>query len=410
MAVPAPGLRGGSSEAEARAPLGELAWASVAHFINDGLAAAVTLLLPFIAADLALSYSQAGVVKAALNGAISLSQLPAGLLGGRTGEAALLGAGLGWFSVSFVLMCLAASYPTLLLLMGSAGAGGGIYHPVGTAWVSRVYQGRRRGTAVGTLNFAGDLGKIALPAVAGGLVVWGGWRNSLVALGAAGGVAAVGLLLYGYRNRRGLESPRPAQPQTATSLGIVQTGQFVVICLIGLIDQAGRSAVMAFLGFLLLSRGTPESALGWLVAVTFAGGAFGKFGCGWLVDRLEDRRVMAMTETAMAAGCLMLALTDPGLWLVPLLVVFGFALNGTSSVIYTRLADTLDPASFSRGYGVYYTLSFGSSALAPVVYGLLADWQGLTWVYVGIAVMNLCILPLLLLLKGTTGTGGTVAT
>jgi MFS family permease len=171
-----------------------------------------------------------------------------------------------------------------------------------------------------------------------------------------------------------------------------------------MIDQAGRSGVMAFLGFLLLAKGLPEAALGWLAATTFAGGALGKFGCGLLTDRFEDRRVMAMTEATMAAGCLLLALTDPGLLLVPLLLLFGFALNGTSSVIYTRLADTLQPENLSRGYGLYYTLSFASSAISPVLHGLLADWKGLVWVYVTIATMNLCIVPLLALLKGTTGT------
>jgi MFS family permease len=161
---------------------------------------------------------------------------------------------------------------------------------------------------------------------------------------------------------------------------------------------------MAFLGFLLLARGQPETSLGWLVAITFAGGALGKFSCGLLTDHFEDRRVMAMTEMIMATGCLLLGLTNPGLLLIPLLLVFGLALNGTSSVIYTRLADTLQPEHLSRGYGLYYTLSFASSAISPVLYGLLADWQGLTWVYVTIAAMNLCILPLLILLEGTIGT------
>ena len=170
-----------------------LFWASATHFLNDGLSAAVTLLLPFIAADLALSYGEAGVVKAALNGLISLTQLPAGVVAGKTGEAILLAIGLGWFSISFLLVGLSASYAVLLVLMASAGAGGGVYHPVGTAWVSRVFLGGRRGTAVGTLNFAGDLGKVAMPALAGYLVLWAGWRGSLVLLGAAGTVLAVTL-------------------------------------------------------------------------------------------------------------------------------------------------------------------------------------------------------------------------
>jgi len=385
-------------------PRSTLWWASVAHFLNDGLAAALTPLLPLMAADLALSYTQAGAVKAALSGLTSLSQLPAGFLATRTSEATFLGLGLGWFSLCFLLMGLAGGYWALLLLMASAGIGGGVYHPVGTAWVSRVFLARRRGAAVGTLNFAGDLGKVLLPALAGVLVAWAGWRGSLGALGAAGAVAAVALILWDWLARGATETSRATEVARAASWGIAQRGQFAVITVIGLIDQAGRSGVMAFLGFLLLAQGLPQAALGWLVAITFAGGAFGKFGCGLLTDHFEDRRVMAMTEATMAAGCLVLALTDPGLWLVPLLLLFGFALNGTSSVIYTRLADTLQPESFSRGYGLYYTLSFASSAASPVLYGLLADWQGLVCVYVTIAAMNLCILPLLVLLRGTKGT------
>jgi len=382
-------------------------WASVAHFLNDGLAAALTPLLPLMAADLALSYSQAGAVKAALNGVTSLSQLPAGFLATRTSEATFLGLGLGWFSLSFLLIGQMGGYLALLLLMASAGIGGGVYHPVGTAWVSRVFLARRRGAAVGTLNFAGDVGKVVLPALAGALIAWVGWRGSLAALGVAGAVAAMALLLWDWLRRGSTEAARATEVHKATNWGIAQRGQFALISAIGLIDQAGRSGVMAFLGFLLLAKGLPETALGWLVAITFAGGAFGKFGCGLLTDRFEDRRVMAMTEATMAAGCLVLALTDPGLLLLPLLLIFGFALNGTSSVIYTRLADTLQPENLSRGYGLYYTLSFASSAVSPVLHGLLADWQGLVWVYIVIAGMNLCILPLLVFLKGTTGTVAT---
>jgi FSR family fosmidomycin resistance protein-like MFS transporter len=371
--------------------------ASLAHFLNDGLTAAVTTLLPFIAADLTLSYSQAGAVKSALSGAISLSQLPAGFLATYAGEAALLGLGLGWFSLSFLLASLARGHLALLLLMGSAGIGGGAYHPVGTAWVSRVFMGGRRGAAVGTLNFSGDVGKAVMPALAGGLVAWVGWRGSLGVVGIAGAIVAGALLLWGRLQHEA--HPSGLKSHRATSWGIRQPGQFALITVISLIDGAGRAAVSAFLGFLLLNKGQPESALGWLIALTFAGGAFGKFGCGLLTDRFEDRRVIALTETAMAIGCLLLAFVDPGLLLAPLLLAFGFALNGTSSVIYIRLADTLQPDNLSRGYGLHYALHFGSAAAAPVLYGLLADWQGINWVYVAVAAMNLSILPLVTLLR-----------
>jgi MFS family permease len=149
--------------------------------------------------------------------------------------------------------------------------------------------------------------------------------------------------------------------------------------------------------------------LGWLVAVTFAGGALGKFGCGLLMDRFADQRVIVLTESTMVAGCFILALLNPGVLLIPLLLLFGFALNGTSSVIYARLADTLQPGHFSRGYGLHYALHFGASALAPIFYGLLADWRGVSWVYLAVAGMNLTILPLTVLLRPPATAAGQIS-
>ena len=46
-----------------------------------------------------------------------------------------------------------------------AGSGGSVQHPVASAFVSREYEGRKRGSALGFLNFAGDLGKLVVPTV-----------------------------------------------------------------------------------------------------------------------------------------------------------------------------------------------------------------------------------------------------
>ena len=69
-----------------RRPRIYLGWCSLLHIITDGHLASISLLLPFIAADLGLSYTQSGFIKAASHGAISIFQIPAGLLSERIGE------------------------------------------------------------------------------------------------------------------------------------------------------------------------------------------------------------------------------------------------------------------------------------------------------------------------------------
>jgi MFS family permease len=77
--------------------------ASGAHFIHDGFADLLYVLLPVWAAELGLSFAQVGFLKTAYSGGMAAFQIPAGLLAERWGESRLLAAGtavtaLGIFS------------------------------------------------------------------------------------------------------------------------------------------------------------------------------------------------------------------------------------------------------------------------------------------------------------------------
>src|SRR5439155_16426990 len=104
----------------------------------------------------------------------------------RWGEYALLVGGNAWVAVGLVGMGLAGSYLPLLGLTVLSGLGGNTQHPLAASLVSRRAPADRRGTAVGTLNFAGDLGKMAGPPLVALVALPFGWRAALIALGVFG--------------------------------------------------------------------------------------------------------------------------------------------------------------------------------------------------------------------------------
>ncbi|RMF86933.1 MAG: MFS transporter [Nitrospinota bacterium] len=376
----------------------QLWWCSLIHLCNDGYSSTLSLLLPFIAADLHLSYTQVGFLKTISHTFISIHQIPAGLLAGRLGAAYLLGGGLGWYALSYAALWFAGSYAVALACVASAGIGGSVYHPVGTALIAETYPLGKRGSAIGTLNFAGDVGKIILPALAGLLVVRIGWRGSCVWLGGIGLALALAYLRQLVRKGSFQISPSEKGDGKApekTRFGIQARRCFLLYVGIGFFDEAARAAVIVFLSFLFLAKGVPKAWLGSLLALVFIGGALGKFACGYLTDRIGAIGTILLTETAMITGCLLLPSLSWHWWLLPLLPGFGFVLNGTSSVMYIGLADTLGGKRQSIGYGIYYTISFAAAALSPLGFGLLADQYGVAAVYYGIAGMSLLIFPLL---------------
>lgn len=382
-------------------------WAcSALHAVNDAFFAVMFPLLPLLAAELDLSYAEVGLIKTAFSASSSVLQLPVGLLAERWGEYALLVGGNAWVAVGLIGMGLAGAYVPLLGLTVLGGLGGNTQHPLAASLVSRAASAERRATAVGTLNFAGDLGKMAAPPLVALVAIPFGWRTALIALGAFGVVFSLAIARLPVREsaKPGVRvSPRPhsdraaPQPPNTGGLGGGLRAGFATLAALGMIDSATRGAALAFLPFVLADKGLDAVQVSWLFTVVFVGGALGKFGCGALGDRLGPIRLILATEL-VTVGALALFPGAP-LLVVPLLALgFGFVLNGTSSVLYAMVADLVPEHRRSRGYGLYYTLVNSSSALAPVVYGLLGDRAGLPVVFAALAGVNALTLPLALAL------------
>src|SRR4051812_39550501 len=192
-------IRQGESPGARTSPSRVLLIAACIHTCNDAMFAVMYPLLPLIAADLHLSYAEVGLVRALYSGASGILQLPAGVMAERWGEYALLVLGNGWGAIGVLGMAAATTFPILLVLAVLAGLGGNFQHPCASTMVARAFEKGRRGTAIGTLNFAGDLGKMAAPALVSLIALPFGWRAALLVLGAFALVFSAGVwLLKGW--------------------------------------------------------------------------------------------------------------------------------------------------------------------------------------------------------------------
>ena len=159
---------------------------STMHVWSDLFFALLVPLLPFIKEDMGLSFTEVGLLRSVFSGASAVLQVPAGFLAESAGEFWLLVAGNVWVSVGLVAMALSPVFWALVVASGIGGLGGGTQHPLASSMVSRAYDDKGRTTAVGTVNFAGDLGKMIAPLVAGLIAVSLGWRATFMVVGLAG--------------------------------------------------------------------------------------------------------------------------------------------------------------------------------------------------------------------------------
>jgi MFS transporter, FSR family, fosmidomycin resistance protein len=373
-----------------------LAVACGVHALHDGFTDLIYVLLPVWQAEFALSYAALGLLRMLFAGAMAGLQMPASALAMRVGGPLLLAIGTALAGGAYVALGLAgAGLVTLVVILLIGGAGAATQHPIGSSLVATAYEAEGSRAALGTYNFAGDLGKMAIPAATAGLMALLPWRSAVGIIGALGLCAAVAILLL--LPRRPLKSPRIEHKRAGAAMAAHalphRRGAFGLLLAIGVLDSGTRMGFLAFLPFVLRAKEATTPTIGLALTLIFAGGALGKLVCGWLGARLGVLRSVLLTELATAVGIIAIGpLPLPAA--LAILPVIGVALNGTSSVLYGTVPELVAPDRREHAFGLFYTGTIGGGAVAPVLYGLAGDALGAENAILVVAVVCLLTLPL----------------
>jgi MFS transporter, FSR family, fosmidomycin resistance protein len=367
--------------------------ACCAHALHDGLTDTLYVLLPTFQVVFGINYAEIGTLRALYAGAMAGFQVPSAALTRRFGPVPLLVAGTAIAGIGYLCLGMTSGLAILALALALGGMGSSTQHPIASSLVASAYEGQRSRDALGTYNFAGDLGKMALPALAAVLIAATTWRTTTAMIGVAAllGAGAVGLALRGLAPTRSAAAEpeaRAAAPAKAPA-----RGGFGLLLAIGIIDSATRMSFLTFLPFLLQAKGADTTAIGVALSLLFAGGAAGKLVCGFLGSRLGVLSTVLITEGGTALAIVGLLPLPLGAAFV-LLPIVGVALNGTSSVLYGTVPELVATERRETAFGIFYTATIGAGALSPVLYGFFGDALGLTTTTFVIAAVVLATLPL----------------
>ena len=384
-----------------------LASCSTAHAAHDGLAEALLVLLPLWAQAFGLSLTQAGALKGVFYAAMTAGQIPSGLISERLGERRLLALGTLGVAVGWLLLAEADGFRALLLALLAAGIGSSVQHPLASSLVSRAHRGEGARAALGIYNFAGDVGKAVVPALLALGIGLAGWRMSSMSCGLAMAVVALGVHLALQRFVPDEKPPaprtgKPGEPGEPAGWGIVDRRGFSLLSLIAIIDASSRGGFLLLAPFLMVEKGLEVELVGFAVMLIFAGGAGGKFACGYIAERLGTIRTIVITEVATAAGIAAFAFTpmEVAWWL---LVPIGLALNGTSSALYGAAGELAHEERKARVFGLFYTVTTAATAAAPFAVGILGDAVSLQASAVVVAVLVTSAVPIALMMNARTG-------
>ncbi|RYE45566.1 MAG: MFS transporter [Hyphomicrobiales bacterium] len=365
----------------------------IAHALHDGYTDMIYVLLPTWQTDFGLSYGALALLRGVYAGAMAGLQVPAGHLAQRFGHKAVLAAGTLLAAIGYAAAGASGGLVGLCVALALSGGGSSTQHPLASGAVSRVY-GRDARHPLGIYNFAGDLGKSALPAAMSLLIAFMPWRHALWMMSVAGCVVAIAIALF-------LPSiPRDPAPVSGSSgpARVTASRGFNLLFAIGVLDTAVRMGLLTFLPFLLKAKGASTPMIGTAFALVFIGGAAGKFACGWLGARAGIIGTVLVTEGCTAALIIAVLLSPLSTTLV-LLPLLGIMLNGTSSILYGTVPELAPEEATVRAFALFYTGTIGAGAIAPVIYGFLGDGIGIQGATIATALTAVAIYPLAIALR-----------
>ncbi|WP_175864035.1 MFS transporter [Burkholderia cepacia] len=382
---------------ETAPPRRRVLWLScIAHAMHDGYTDMIYALLPVWQSEFGLDFAALAILRGIYAGTMATLQLSAGRLAQHLGSGTTLAFGTLLAALGYALAGLSGGLLGLGVALAISGGGSSTQHPIASGAVSRLYGRDARGP-LSIYNFAGDLGKSALPAAISLLVTMMPWRHALWIVAGLGCVVAAVIALWFPAVPRGAGKTAVKEQASAQRSGTGGSG-FPTLFSIGVLDTAVRMGLLTFLPFLLKGKGVSPQLLGTALALVFTGGAAGKFMCGWLGARLGMVRTVLLTEGGTAV-CIVAVMYLPLALAMVLLPILGMMLNGTSSVLYGTVPEMSAPERTERAFAIFYTGTIASGAISPVLYGFLGDRIGVHGATYATALTALAIFPLALALR-----------
>jgi MFS family permease len=374
-----------------------LAGVSIGWLLSLGVRMVYPVLLPHLRTAFGMDLVTAGFLITVLWWAYAAGQVPAGVLSDKVGERVVLTASTLMAAV-MLLLVIAAPWTVLLFattaLFGLATALFGVARYTA---ISKVFP-ERDGIAIGITLAAGNVGNVALPAIAGAIAAAAVWQFGLGVTIPLFFVVAVYLWAVVPGDLAGDEDPGLSM-RTARLVG-AELRRPAVVMVTGVLIL-GFSVWQAFTGFyptyLIENKGLAPSMAAAVFSFYFALGILIQPMAGSIYDDWGIRRTLPAFLSVAAVGLVALPLAEGLLQIVPVTVLLACMMSNIA-VTMPYLTRILPEEIQGTGLGILRTAYMLLGATSPFLFGLFADLgyfdQGF-WILAGaVLVMILVILRL----------------
>jgi len=354
---------------------------ALGHFLNDLMQSLIPAGYPLLKENLALSYTQIGLVTLVFQGTASILQPLVGRYTDKRPMPYALSAGMASTGVGLVMLANASSFGLVLFSVALIGLGSSIFHPEASR-IARLAAGMRPGFAQSVFQVGGNAGSALGPLAAAFIVL----KRGQASIEWFAAVALCGMVLLYFIGRwykaagAGRAAHRKARAlMAAPPPDVARRGMALLVLLIfsKFVYSVSFSSYYTF--YLIEQFSLTKAEANLCLFIFLAAVAAGTMIGGPIGDRLGRRRVILWS----ILGILPFSLVLPFLPLVPTVIVAAIAGMVLASAFPAMVvyAQDLMPQNTGMVAGLLFGLAFGIAAIGAAILGVLADQVGIAAVY-----------------------------
>jgi MFS family permease len=381
---------------------------SFGHFTGHWYIGVLMLILPLLKSELALSFTQIGLIISIRSLASAFGNTSSGVIVDLVGKRNLIlavsaaGMGLCWFVMGF-----AQSYGYFLILIPLATTFSNLWHAPAMSFLSETYPDRK-GFVLGIHGMAANMGQSIAPLVVGLLITWLGWRTALK-LNMAPGVVMAGLLVLLLPRLGSFALKKKSRAAFFALLKeyILKNPTLLMISTVSAFRTMGQRGIETFLALFLADRvGLDPVWIGIYLSILTFSSTLPEPLFGWLSDKIGRRAILAVSLTLSGLAVVAITLVPAGLPMMVSVGLLGFFHYSLRPIIFAFALDVTPPEIGATTVSYVFAWNQTFSAISPILGGFLADAFGLRYAMFFIAGLTLTAALLSASLKEAHGRSG----
>lgn len=345
---------------------------SVGHFLNDFYMNLIPPILFLFALSLGLNLSQQAFIAFIITSSGSFVQPIIGYFVDKKGEPWLLILSLLWIAFWMSVSGIVNNYYLLIVFTGLGALASALFHPLGSA-VAVKLANKSRGTSLSIFMTIGGFAASVSPVVAIPAVKAYG-LNVLIYFMIPGILVAL-FMFIAKLHKVEIKQTKTENSEERGKFDMTAVKNVSFLVFISSSKVLIRSFLVTFGIQIMMLKQVDITASGFVLSVFLLTSSLGTIVGGYLNDRIGSKRVLLLFNILLFI-CMIIIVFFDSILVVLGFILIGLALSGSNTANIVMAYELL-PENLNTATGLIMGLSGGLGGLVMLLYGKIADIQGL---------------------------------